>query len=209
MRLNWNIVLFHAVVVLVSACFGRSVQPSGNTELPDRTVVHAQVQKSIEASEGNVGKEIELVSTADIRDAKGIVLIPKRAKLVGHVTQAVPWAKDNPESRLSIIVERAEWKGHSLALHAFVAGDLNILTSTCSGCKTFTTVVTTVVVANSGDVPLTRQSEPPPMAPHLFVDETVNVRMASSKVLVSEIVSKDHTVTVGKGSTLSLRQLSE
>jgi len=205
MRRSWVIVAIAAILVLVMECSGQSAQPQGNISVPNRTVVPALLETSVEATAGSVGKGIELVSTEDIRDANGRVLVPKRAKLLGHVTLAVPWTKDQPESRLSILVDSAKWKGHSVVLRAFVAGDLKILTSGKHGTESSTMSVTELK-----NVPVGRPLPiPSSIGSEIYPDKTVEVRIASSAAIVSELVSKDHTVRLEQGSTFSLRQLAQ
>src|SRR5258708_26965953 len=97
--------------------------------LTDRTIIPIILRTSIDEKDAKVGKGIELTATDDVRDSNGKIVIPKQAKLTGRVTEVVQWTKDHPESKLSIIVENAEWKGGSTKLHAFIAGDLKVYTA--------------------------------------------------------------------------------
>ncbi len=82
--------------------------------------IPAELNKSIKAEKAKPGDRLEFRIAEPILAGKGMV-IPKDAKLYGSVLRAVA-AEDGRDSRLSIVMERAEWKGHVLALRAFITG---------------------------------------------------------------------------------------
>lgn len=188
------------LVLITSVCQGQLASASA---LPDRTVIPVVLRTSIDAKDVKVGKEIELAASDDVRDANGKILIPKQAKLLGRVTESVPWAKDHKESRISIVVERAEWKNGVLALHAFIAGDLKVYTALARPNPGAGEMVAAIEQVAPGDVP----SGPLPANTGLARDNSVAVQMAASKDLVTEVVSKTHHVRMEQGSTFSIRQL--
>lgn len=189
-------------VLILSLSIVLSVTPvlaqSKPETIPDRTVISAVLKTSIDAKDVRLGKDLELAVTDDVRDSSGKILIPKQAKLTGRVTEAVQWMKDSPESRLSIIVERAEWKKRSVILRAFIAGDLKIYTTAGNPKSGVSDVVAAIT-----NVPTMQL----PVNPSLTQDNSVTVQMATSKELVTELVSHVHNVRIEQGSTLSLRQL--
>ncbi len=168
--------------------------------IPDRTVIPAVLKTSVDAKDVKLGKDLELAVTDDVRDGSGKILIPKQAKLTGRVTEAVQWMKDSPESRLSIIVEKADWKKGSVILRAFIAGEIKIYTTAGNPKPGVSDVVATITNAPAMQLPVN---------PSLTQDKSVTVQMATSKELVTELVSHVHNVRVEQGSTLSLRQLSQ
>jgi hypothetical protein len=174
-------------------------------ELPDRTTIPVTLRTSIDAKDVKVGHRIELSTTDNVRDAAGKIVIPKQAKLSGRVTEAVQWTKDHPESKLSIIVESAEWKGGSAKLHAFIAGDLKVYTALARPAPGAGEVVAAIEQVPPGG----RPSGPLPPNTGLARDNTVTLQMATSKGLVTEVVSQAHNVRIEQGSTWSLRQLSQ
>lgn len=196
--------LFLAVGLAASGAYCQSQSTSPSATVPDRTVIPAVLRTSIDAKDGKVGKEIELSVSDDVRDETGKILIPKQAKLTGHVTEAVPWTKTSPESKISIVVERAEWKGHSVALRSFIAGDLKVYTALARPDPGAGEVVAAVEVVPPGE----RPSGPLPPNTGLARDKSVNLQMSTAKDLVTEVVSPVHTVRIEQGSTFSLRQMA-
>jgi hypothetical protein len=173
--------------------------------LSDRTIIPVILRTSIDAKDAKVGKGIELAATDDVRDSTGKIVIPKQAKLIGRVTEVVQWTKDHPESKLSIIVENAEWKGGSTKLHAFIAGDLKVYTALARPSPGAGEVVAAIEQVPPGE----RPSGPLPPNTGLGRDNTVTLQMATSRDLVTEVVSQAHNVRVEQGSVWSLRQLSQ
>jgi len=196
--------LFLAVGLVSLGAYCQNQAPSTAATVPDRTVIPAVLRTSIDAKDGKVGKEIELLVSDDVRDESGKVLIPKQAKLIGHVTEAVPWTKNSPESKISIVVERAEWKGHSVALRSFIAGDLKVYTALAHPDPGAGEVAAAVEVVPPGE----RPSGPLPPNTGLARDKSVNLQMSTARELVTEVVSQVHTVRIEQGSTFSLRQMA-
>jgi hypothetical protein len=204
MKRSQRITLFLATTLWALISVGQSKPDSTSTTVPDRTVVPAELWTTMDAKDDKIGKEIELIVTDEVHDANGKVLIAKQAKLKGRVTEAVPWTKDKPESKISLVVESAEGKGHSVALHAFVAGDLKVYTLASRAHQGPVAIGSTKVTVRLGQ-PL---HLPPPSGPGLALDESVSLQVAISRDLVTEVVSKAHTVRIEQGSMFSLRQLS-
>lgn len=173
--------------------------------VPDRTVIPVILRTSIDAKDVKVGKGIELSTTDNVRDANGRVVIPKQAKLSGRVTEVVQWTKDHPESRISIVVENAEWKGGSTKLRAFMAGDLKVYTALARPAPGAGEMAAAIEVVPPGE----RPSGPLPPNTGLARDNTVTLQMATSTELVTEVVSQAHNVRIEQGSMWSLRQMGQ
>lgn len=75
---------------------------------------------SIRADKAHVGDKVRLEMLEGILVSPGVV-IPANAHLYGHVVEAQVLTASS-ESRLSIEVDRAEWRHHELPLHAFIYG---------------------------------------------------------------------------------------
>ncbi len=78
------------------------------------------LQKGIRAEKARPGDKVSFALLEAILIGKGIV-IPANAHLFGHVVEARA-ATASSESRLSVEVDRAEWRHHDLPLHAFIHG---------------------------------------------------------------------------------------
>lgn len=104
-----------------SAAAGQAAPPAGPALAPG-TVLGAELSKGIDAKKAKVGQEVVAKAVADLRDNNGNLVIPRGAKLVGHVTQAQAAGKDQPQSSLGIIFDKVEAKhgkeSGEIALHA-------------------------------------------------------------------------------------------
>ena len=84
--------------------------PQTGPALAPGTVVGAELSKGIDAKKAKVGQEVVAKALADLRDTNGNLVIPRGAKLVGHVTQVQAASKEQPQSSLGIIFDKAEAK---------------------------------------------------------------------------------------------------
>jgi hypothetical protein len=81
-------------------------QPAQATPVPAGSLIYAELSKSIDAKKAKAGDEIS-AKTTQVVLAHGNVVIPKGAKLVGHVTQAQARTKDQEHSELGITFDHA------------------------------------------------------------------------------------------------------
>ena len=104
-----------------AASTGQAAPQAGPTLAPG-TVLGAELSKSVDAKKAKVGQEVVAKAVADLRDTNGNVVIPRGAKLVGHVTQAQAASKEQPQSSLGIIFDKVEAKhgkeAKEIGLHA-------------------------------------------------------------------------------------------
>jgi hypothetical protein len=100
-------------------CAAQNSPASGATAtLPPGVRFPAQMITHLDARKAKVGDEVKLEVTANLRGPGGAVVLPQGAKLIGTVTAVSPRVSGEGESTLSFLVERAEWRGGSMALHA-------------------------------------------------------------------------------------------
>ncbi len=99
--------------------------------LPDGVRLPVELTNTVDAKKAKPGDPVKMEMLANLRSKSGEIALPKGATLIGKVVEAVPHTKENPESRLVILVERAEWKGGSMPLHAYI--DSPIKTRTAGG----------------------------------------------------------------------------
>ena len=96
--------------------------PQAGPALAPGTVLGAELSKGIDAKKAKVGQEVVAKAVADVRDTNGNLVIPRGAKLVGHITQAQAASKEQPQSSLGIIFDKVEAKGgkqsREIGLHA-------------------------------------------------------------------------------------------
>jgi len=87
-------------------------------------VLGAELSKGIDAKKAKVGQEVVAKSLADLRDNNGNLVIPRGAKLVGHVTEVKAATKQEPQSTLGVIFDKVEAKhgkeSKEIGMHAAI-----------------------------------------------------------------------------------------
>lgn len=81
------------------------------------TVIPVELTKSIDAKKVKSGEGVEARVTQDLKAGDGQVIVPKDTKVTGHVTEAQPRNKEQKESQVGIVFDRAVMKdGSDLAM---------------------------------------------------------------------------------------------
>ncbi len=93
-----------------------SVAQTASNTLPPGVAFPAQMINHLDARKAKVGDEVKLEVTANLRGPGGVVALPQGAKLIGTVVEVND--RSVGESRISFVVNKAEWHGGSMALHA-------------------------------------------------------------------------------------------
>jgi len=78
--------------------------------LSSGTSLQAELTKSLDAKKAKPGDEVDARLTQDVKE-NGKVVLHKGSKLVGHVTEAQAKSKENAESRLGMVFDKAVLKG--------------------------------------------------------------------------------------------------
>lgn len=97
-------------------------QSATNAGLAAGTTIHAELAKGVDAKKAKVGQEVQARVTQDVRSG-GRVIVPRGAKLIGHVTDARARAKGdaNAESQLAIAFDHAILKnGEQVPVRAVI-----------------------------------------------------------------------------------------
>jgi len=88
--------------------------------LPSGTAVNAELNSSVDSKKAKVGDRVEAHTTEEIRYA-GKTIVPKGAKLEGHVTEATARAKGDSGSTLAIQFDKAILKkGEEIPLNVAI-----------------------------------------------------------------------------------------
>jgi hypothetical protein len=85
-------------------------QSAAATRVAPGTVIPVQLSKSIDAKKAKTGEEVKAKVTEDMKTQSGEVLIPKDTEILGHVTAAQARSKEEKESDLGILFDRAVLK---------------------------------------------------------------------------------------------------
>jgi hypothetical protein len=80
--------------------------PGSSAGLNTGTMLQAELTKGIDAKKAKAGDEVTAKLTQDLR-ADGKVVLHKGTKLVGHVTEAQAHTKEQAESKLGIVFDKA------------------------------------------------------------------------------------------------------
>ena len=78
--------------------------------LSSGTTLQAELSKSLDAKRAKPGDEVSAKLTQDVKE-NGKVVLHKGSKLVGHVTEAQAKSKENAESKLGVVFDKAVLKG--------------------------------------------------------------------------------------------------
>jgi hypothetical protein len=105
---------------------GGTAQQAGIARIAPGTVIPVELTKSIDAKKTKAGDEVVAQVTQDLKTNNGEMIIPKGTKVIGHVTEAQPRSKEQPESEVGIAFDHAVMKSGSemqvpLSIQAIIA----------------------------------------------------------------------------------------
>lgn len=90
------------------AASGPASSLPGNME--NGSLLYAELSKTIDAKKAKTGDPVTAQLLADVL-SHGKIVVRRDSKLLGHVTEAQPRSKENPESRLGIMFDKVVLKG--------------------------------------------------------------------------------------------------
>jgi hypothetical protein len=93
--------------------------------------IPAELTKTIRADKAHRGDPVEFTTLEAVLIAPNLVM-PPQSKLFGRVVGAAPRQGDKP-SWIVLLVERAEWKQHSVLLHAFITSQITLVQTNSNG----------------------------------------------------------------------------
>ncbi|HKV91360.1 MAG TPA: hypothetical protein VJW20_02305 [Candidatus Angelobacter sp.] len=93
-----------------AANVGSAANLGSAAALGSGTTMQAELTKSIDAKKAKSGDQVTAKLTQDVKQ-NGKVVLHKGSKLRGHVTEAQAKSKENAESKLGIVFDKAELKG--------------------------------------------------------------------------------------------------
>ena len=89
---------------------GNSPQSASSSRIAPGTVIPVELTKSIDAKKVKTGDEVVAKVTMDLKTNSGEIVVPKDTKVVGHVTEAQTRSKEQKDSQVGIIFDRAVMK---------------------------------------------------------------------------------------------------
>ena len=98
-----------------------AAQTSPQIKIGSGTLIQVEMNSDVDAKKAHAGDIFRTSLWEAVRSGDKIIL-PQKTIVIGHVVDARPRTKDNPESRLTIAFDKAVLKdGSELPLHGLVA----------------------------------------------------------------------------------------
>src|ERR1700736_155511 len=85
-------------------------QTAAQHRIAPGSVIPVQLTKTIDAKKAKPGDEVVAKVTMDLKTNSGEVIVPKDTKVVGHVTEVQARSKEQKDSQVAIIFDRAVMK---------------------------------------------------------------------------------------------------
>ncbi len=117
--------IFQATVVVAFislSCAANAFQAApeqASVRLENGSILYAELTKTVDAKKAKVGDPVSAVLVADVL-AHGKIVVRHDSKLVGHVTEVQIHTKEQPESRLGIVFDKAITKGGDLPFQSLL-----------------------------------------------------------------------------------------
>ena len=89
---------------------GNSPQSASASRIAPGSVIPVELTTSIDAKKVKTGDEVVAKVTMDLKTNSGEIVVPKDTKVVGHVTEAQTRSKEQKDSQVGIIFDRAVLK---------------------------------------------------------------------------------------------------
>lgn len=114
-----NMVLPLLLGIAAMSAAGQDIPVRHNFQ-PGGLRVPVELSKTVKVEKVHPGDQLQFRMAEAILAGHGTV-IPANAKVSGHVITADP-AGTTQRSHLSMVLDKAEWKGHTFPLHAYISG---------------------------------------------------------------------------------------
>jgi hypothetical protein len=111
-----------------------------SVSIPRGTALHADLDTSLDSKKAKAGDPVTAHVTEAVK-VNGQTVIPKNAKLVGHITQATARAKGDPGSALAVVFDKiVPKKGQELPLKTVIQAMAPALRFTADGSPDTATI---------------------------------------------------------------------
>jgi hypothetical protein len=95
----------------------RPAPAQGTLRIAPGSVIPVELTKTVDAKKAKTGDEVVARVTGDMKTESGAVLVPRDTKVIGHVTEVQARNKEQKESQLAIVFDRAVTKdGNTMQL---------------------------------------------------------------------------------------------
>ncbi len=191
--------------------------PAGDLSIP------AELTKSVRADKARRGDPVEFRTVEAVLVAPNLVM-PSQTKLFGRVVGAAPREGDKP-SWMVLLVERAEWRQHTVPLHAFISAQITLVPAPSQNTNSSNSTDTAVATGGSrragrlsgrvvaeSDTTLSSLSKPPQDATEQSQDELgtrpatlKDLRIVRDKDGTSYLFSAKSSVNLPSGTLFMLQ----
>jgi hypothetical protein len=97
-----------------------SATPDASGKIAPGVVIPAELSKAVDARKVKAGDKVEAKTAVDLL-SNGKIVIPRNAKIIGHITDAKPRTKQSPDSMVAISFDKISTKdGRELPVQATV-----------------------------------------------------------------------------------------
>jgi hypothetical protein len=197
----WKSGIFACLVLVINGCMAAQVRLPRS--LPGEVEFTATVKKSIATATVRAGDPVQFEMTDSVLMAAGTV-VPAGARLHGTVLQSTVPDEDTGSSRLSILIERALWRGGNFPLHAYIVGQVArrrvAITSTEVSCESSRSASSDIDCWGQGKHTIETRSQPfesPTLPAHVGI--TLGAEGQTS------LVSSRPDIVLKRGTILLLR----
>lgn len=97
-----------------------ATEAASESVVPNGVRFSLRIENPVTSTAANAGDAVNLELLQDVKGPRDQVLVPRKAKLSAHVVGARAYTKEH-DARLSILVDRAEWEGHSVQLSGVIS----------------------------------------------------------------------------------------
>jgi len=113
------------VLLALNALIATAQQPAASNLVPSgKLSIPARLTRTVRADKVHPGGPVEFRTLEPVLVGKGLVM-PENTLLQGRILSAGP-KQEGRNSWLVLVVERAEWKQHSLQLRAFITAQITL-----------------------------------------------------------------------------------
>jgi len=166
-------ILFSALAVFAQDAPDQSAL-APTAQVPENLSIPARLTKTVDTNKCKVGDPVEMRTLEPVLLTHGLVM-PENAKLQGRVLGAAS-SQNNQPSWVVLVLERVEWKQHSIPLHAFVFRQITLKLRTVGpGDSAFENAINSPNNAQRrrGSMVLSSPGRRPPGPPNTLQDATV------------------------------------
>ncbi len=97
------------------------------------SVLPVQLAKAVDAKKAKIDDPVVATVTQDMKTQKGYILVPKSAKIIGHVTEALARTKEQKESHLGIVFDQVVLKNEPVQLRMSIQAVIWMQSNSLSG----------------------------------------------------------------------------